>query len=99
MQLTLEDGGVGDDLPRQNKYVETLSKAEFLAKIKHDHEWKMNGLARHLLAMPKAKRVVWLEQFQEKQGKSLTDDLKSRLLLLHEARKSSRPDASLSLED
>jgi hypothetical protein len=59
-----------------------------------DHEWKMNGLADHLLAMPKAKRVGWLEQFLEKHGKEITDDLKSRLLLLHEARKSSRPDAS-----
>jgi hypothetical protein len=93
MQLTLEDWGLGDVPKRESPYVETLSKAEFLAKIKRDHEWKMNGLARHLLAMQKAKRVVWLEQFQEKQGKRLTDDLKSRLLKLHEARKSSRPDA------
>jgi hypothetical protein len=93
MQLTLEDWGLADVPKRESPYVETLSKAEFLAKIKRDHEWKMNGLARHLLAMPKAKRVVWLEQFQEKQGKRLTDDLKSRLLLLHEARKLSRPDA------
>lgn len=93
MQLTLEDGGLGDDLPRQNKYVETLTKEQFLEKVRQDHEWKMNGLASHLLAMPKKQRVVWLEQFLEKQGKRLTDDLKSRLLLLHEARKSSRPDA------
>jgi hypothetical protein len=91
MQLTLEDWGLGDVPKRESPLVETLSKDEFLAKIKRDHEWKMNGLARHLLAMPKAKRVVWLEQFQEKQGKRLTDDLKSRLLLLHEAQKSSRP--------
>jgi len=91
MQLTLDDGGVGNVPARESPFVETLSKAEFLAKIKRDHEWKMNGLARHLVAMPKAKRVVWLEQFQEKQGKRLTNDLKSRLLRLHEARKLSRP--------
>jgi hypothetical protein len=91
MQLTLDDWGLGDVPKGESPFVETLSKAEFLAKIKRDHEWKMNGLARHLLAMQKAKRVVWLEQFQEKHGKRLTDDLKSRLLLLHEARKSSRP--------
>jgi hypothetical protein len=93
MQLTLEDGGLGDDLPRQNKYVETLTKEQVMMRNAQDHEWKMNGLADHLLAMPKAKRVVWLEQFLKKHNKELTDDLKSRLLKLHEARKSSRPDA------
>ncbi len=93
MQLTLEDGGVGDDLPRQNKYVETLTKEQVMMRNAQDHEWKMNGLADHLLAMPKAKRVGWLEGFLEKHGKELTDDLRLRLLRLHEARKSSRPDA------
>lgn len=93
MQLTLEDWGLGDVPKRESPFVETLTREQVFERVKRDHEWKMNGLARHLLAMPKAKRVVWLEQFQEKQGKSLTDDLKSRLLKLHEARKSSRPDA------
>ena len=91
MQLTLDDGGVGDVPARESPFVETLSKAEFLAKIKRDHEWKMNGLATHLLAKSKAKRVEWLAGFQRKNGKELTDDLKSRLLRLHEARKLSRP--------
>ena len=90
MQLTLDDGGVGDVPARESPFVETLSKAEFLAKIKRDHEWKMNGLATHLLAKSKAKRVEWLAGFQRKNGKELTDDLKSRLLRLHEARKLSR---------
>ena len=94
MQLTLEDGGVGDDLPRQNKYVETLTKEQVMMRNAQDHEWKMNGLADHLLAMPKAKRVGWLEGFLEKHGAEITNDLKSRLLRLHEARKLSRPDAS-----
>jgi len=93
MQLTLADGGVGDDLPRQNKYVETLTREQVMMRNAQDHEWKMNGLADHLLAMPKTKRVGWLEGFLEKHGKEITDDLKSRLLRLHEARKSSRPDA------
>ena len=91
MQLTLEDWGLGDVPKRESPFVETLSKAEFLAKIKRDHEWKMNGLARHLLAKSKTKRVEWLAGFQRKNGKELTDDLKSALLRLHEARKSSRP--------
>jgi hypothetical protein len=94
MQFALADWGLGDEAKRESPFVETLTKEQFLEKVKRDHEWKMNGLASHLLAMPKKQRVVWLEQFLEKQEKSLTDDLKSRLLLLHEARKSSRPDAS-----
>jgi hypothetical protein len=94
MQLTLEDEGVGDDIPGQNKYVETLTREQVMMRNAQDHEWKMNGLADHLLAMPKAKRVGWLEQFLKKHNKELTDDLKSRLLKLHEARKLSRPDAS-----
>jgi hypothetical protein len=93
MQLSLEDGGVGDDQPRKNKYVETLTKEQVMMRNAEDHEWKMNGLALHLLAMPKTKRVGWLEGFLEKHNKELTDDLQSRLLKLHEARKSSRPDA------
>lgn len=93
MQLSLEAGGLGDDQPRKNQYVETLTKEQVMMRNAEDHEWKMNGLALHLLAMPKTKRVGWLEQFLEKHNKELTDDLKSRLLKLHEARKSSRPDA------
>lgn len=93
MQLSLEAGGLGDDPPRKNKYVETLTKEQVMMRNAEDHEWKMNGLALHLLAMPKTKRVGWLEGFLEKHNKELTDDLKSRILKLHEARKSSRPDA------
>lgn len=93
MQLSLEDGGLGDDPPRKNQYVETLTREQVMMRNAEDHEWKMNGLALHLLAMPKTKRVGWLEGFLKEHGAEITDDLKSRLLKLHEARKSSRHDA------
>lgn len=91
MQLTLDDGGVGDVPARESPFVETLTREQVFERVRRDHEWKMNGLATHLLAKSKAKRVEWLAGFQRKNGKELTDDLKSRLLRLHEARKSSRP--------
>lgn len=93
MQLTLGDGGLGGELPREGSIVQTLSKEEFMSKIKAEHEWKMNGLAIHLLNMPKRRRVGWLAEFEEKHGETLTDELKSMILQLHAARKSSDPDA------
>lgn len=93
MQLTLGDGGLGDELPREGSIVQTLSKEEFMSKIKAEHEWKMSGLAIHLLNMPKRRRVGWLAEFEEKHGETLTDELKSVILQLHAVRKSSDPDA------
>ena len=91
MQFTLGDWGLGDVPARESPFVETLTREQVFERVRRDHEWKMNGLATHLLAKSKAKRVEWLAGFQRKNGKELTDDLKSRLLRLHEARKSSRP--------
>lgn len=73
--------------------METLTKEQVMERIKSDHQWKINNLAIHLLGMPKRSRVSWLGKYEEIHGEVMTEELKSKILQLHAARKRSDPDA------
>lgn len=59
----------------------TATKEEILRIVRDEHELKMEGLARHVLAMKtKEERRAWLLKFQEKHGYSMAEELKDRIL-------------------
>jgi len=59
----------------------TATKEEILKIVRDEHELKMEGLARHVLAMKtKEERRKWLAKFEEKHGYSMAEELKDRIL-------------------
>ena len=63
------------------------TKGEILEIMLSQHEAKIEGLARHVLKMrTKAERKKWLEQFEDKNGSALTDELKDRIIELSKER-------------
>ena len=63
------------------------SREEILQVMLSQHEAKIEGLARHVLKMrTKAQRRKWLEQFEDKNGPALTDELKDRIIEISKER-------------
>jgi len=59
----------------------SATREEILQIMMSQHEAKIEGLARHVLKMrTKAERRKWLDQFEEKNGVTLTEELKDRIL-------------------
>lgn len=67
------------------EFVATRKQLEWMAAQEHD--WKMQGLANYVLAMPdKLARRRFLDGFEVKHGKHMTDALKGEITRLHRAR-------------
>lgn len=63
------------------------NREEILQVMLSQHEAKIEGLARHVLKMrTKAQRRKWLEQFEDKNGPALTDELKDRIIEISKER-------------
>ena len=59
----------------------SATREEILQIMMSQHEAKIEGLARHVLKMrTKTERRKWLDQFEEKNGVTLTEELKDRIL-------------------
>ena len=64
----------------------TATQEEILEMARHEHEWKMDGLARAVLKMPtKVKRQAFLMGFEAKHGEEIANDLKRRIIAIHNA--------------
>ena len=65
------------------------SREEILAIVMSEHEAKIEGLARHVLAKrTKQERRSWLDEFERKHGLQLTEELKLRILELSKTKRS-----------
>ena len=65
------------------------SREEILAIVMSEHEAKIEGLARHVLAKrTKQERRAWLDEFERKHGLQLTEELKLRILELSKTKRS-----------
>ena len=67
------------------------TREEIMEMARKDHEWKMDGLAKNILAMPtKLSRRAFLDGFEARHGQELTDDLKRKILAI-KARSAGHP--------
>lgn len=65
--------------------------------VMSEHEAKIEGLARHVLKKKTlAERRKWLNEFEDKHGLEITDELKAKILELARQKKS---DLSLTPTD
>lgn len=70
-----------------NRGTFTATESEMKEIMLSEHEAKLEGLARHVLAKrTKEERRAWLDQFEAKHGYSMTLELKNRILELNKAR-------------
>lgn len=51
-------------------------------------EWRLECLARHVLRHPFGFRRPWLDDFERRNGKPITDELKSTMNTIHGAQRS-----------
>ena len=59
------------------------TREEVMEWIRQDSEWRLDNLARHILAKPtKLARRRFLEIFEGKHGQEVTDALKAKILAL-----------------
>jgi hypothetical protein len=54
-----------------------------------EHEAKIEGLARHVLAKPKKDREPWLLKFEDIHGRKIADDLRGRIIEMYQTNKDS----------
>ena len=55
-----------------------------------EHEAKIEGLARFVLAKPKKQREPWLNLFEDKHGLAIADELRAKILEIYRKESSHR---------